>query len=251
MSHSQPYKPLKGQSYRPLKGYSFYLTDLVKPKLEGKISKNGGTLHKNYNYKRKGTMGTKYFVCSKAEYRSFRDRLAGSLSDKVDISEKDYDAMLEAYELGEKGMLDTGCLEAISDNSHAWNPIDWADSYGKKEPERRCDVWIQQMQAHGVYRLSSLLDEAIDVNGEDDMEAKSFDREYTKIADIIKDHPDGLALVNNWKDKYNELIALIRDVREVVGTLVQDETPVPDETPVQDETSVQDEGYESASTTDT
>ncbi|KAF6528559.1 hypothetical protein HZS61_008861 [Fusarium oxysporum f. sp. conglutinans] len=75
---------------------------------------------------------------------------------------------------------------------------------------------------------------------EDDEEAGSFDLDTTRIADTVKDDADALALVNKWHEKYKARNTLIRDIRKVVGTLVQDETPG------QDETSVQDEGYEPA-----
>ncbi|KAG7424422.1 hypothetical protein Forpi1262_v014295 [Fusarium oxysporum f. sp. raphani] len=229
---SQPYTPSKPDKppelYKPLKGVSFYLTGRVKVKYEGKIKKNCGTIRDSC------TSRTKYVVCSKAEYHSFRRRIAGGVGDKVELPDQDFKAIEKAYRDSEKGVLDTGCLDAISDNSHGWTPIDWADSYEKNEPETRFDVWIQQMQIHGVYRFSSLLDEAIGSNIEDDEEARSFDLDTTRIADTVKDDTDALALVNKWNEKYKARNTLIRDIRKVVGTLVQDETPV------------QDEGYESA-----
>ncbi|KAG7403383.1 hypothetical protein Forpe1208_v016585 [Fusarium oxysporum f. sp. rapae] len=236
MSSSKPDKP--PELYKPLKGVSFYLTGRVKVKYEGKIKKNCGTIRDSCTPRTWSRI--KYVVCSKAEYHSFRRRIAGVVGDKVELPDQDFKAIEKAYRDSEKGVLDTGCLDAISDNSHGWTPIDWADSYEKKEPETWFDVCIQEMQTHGVYRFSSLLDEAIGSNIEDDEEARSFDLDTTRIADTVKDDADALALVNKWNEKYKARNTLIRDIRKVVGTLVQDETSG------QDETSVQDEGYESA-----
>ncbi|KAF5246557.1 hypothetical protein FANTH_6807 [Fusarium anthophilum] len=204
--------------YKPLEGYSFYLIDQVKGKYEGKIRKNCGTIRKSW------TPQTANVVCSKAEYNSFRRRIAGDVGDKVELPDKDFIAIERAYRDSAKYVVNTGCLDALGDNSHVWRRIDWADLYENKEPETRFDFFIQEMQTHGVQRLSSLLDEAIEVSSEDNMKAKSYDREYTRIANVIKDCPNELAILNNLRDKHDDAIALIRDVRKVAGTLVQDES---------------------------